>query len=81
MPTDSIAVAGVQPRRRWRGIDLASLRILRMAFGTGLSLAFSQMIAWDLSFIAPIFTLLLLSLPLPSSSHSPPAQVFCYCQS
>ena len=65
MPTDSIAVAGARPRRRSRGIDLANLRILRMAFGTGLSLAFSQAIGWDLSFIAPIFTLLLLSLPLP----------------
>ena len=65
MPTDSIAVTGARPRLRSLGMDLANLRILRMAFGTGLSLAFSQVINWDLSFIAPIFTLVLLSSPLP----------------
>jgi hypothetical protein len=33
--------------------------------GTSLSLAFSQIVAWDLSFIAPVFTLLVLSTPMP----------------
>jgi hypothetical protein len=44
---------------------VAARRILRMALGTALSLACSQLSGWQLSFIAPIFTLLILSLPLP----------------
>lgn len=61
MPTESVAkplaVAGA---------DIASRRILRMAFGTALSLCFSQIAAWPLSFIAPIFTMLVLALPIPA---------------
>ncbi len=45
---------------------VAARRILRMALGTALSLACSQLSGWQLSFIAPIFTLLILSLPLPA---------------
>lgn len=52
MPTDSTG-------------SLAARRILRLALGTALSLWFSQAFPWMLSFIAPIFTLLLLGLPLP----------------
>lgn len=56
MPIDT----GYQQRH-----PMASRRILRLAFGTALSLWFSQAIAWPLSFIAPVFTLLLLGLPMP----------------
>jgi len=36
-----------------------------MAAGTALSLWFSQLFAWDMSFIAPIVTMLILATPLP----------------
>jgi len=45
---------------------VATRRILRLALGTSLSLYFSQAMAWQLSFIAPVFTLLLLALPMPA---------------
>ncbi len=47
------------------GSAIADRRILRLAFGTSLSLWFSQVVGWDLSFVAPVFTLLLLATPLP----------------
>jgi len=47
-------------------MTIASLRILRLAGGTALSLWFSQFFAWQMSFIAPVITLLILSLPLPA---------------
>jgi hypothetical protein len=47
-------------------MDIASVRILRMAFGTALSLWFSQAVGWQMSFVAPIFTMLVLSLPFPA---------------
>jgi hypothetical protein len=37
-----------------------------MALGTALSMGFSQIVNWPLSFVAAIFTLLVLSLPLPA---------------
>jgi len=43
----------------------AARRILRLALGTALCLAFSQVAAWPLSFVAPVLTLFLLALPLP----------------
>ena len=43
----------------------AARRILRLATGTSLCLLFSQAVAWPLSFIAPVLTLVLLALPLP----------------
>jgi len=46
--------------------DIASRRILRLALGTALSLLFSQVVAWPLSFLAPVFTVMLLALPLPA---------------
>lgn len=45
---------------------IANRRVLRLALGTSLSLWFSQAMAWDLSFIAPVFTLVLLSTPAPA---------------
>ena len=44
---------------------VASTRILRLAFGTALSLWISQAIGWTISFIAPVITMFLLALPLP----------------
>ena len=49
-------------------MNIESLRILRLAGGTALSLWFSQLVGWDMSFIAPVITLLILSLPLPAPS-------------
>ena len=47
-------------------MDIASVRTLRMALGTALSMWFSQAVGWPLSFIAPVFTMLILSLPFPA---------------
>jgi len=47
-------------------MSIESLRILRLAGGTALSLWFSQFVAWDMSFIATVITLLVLALPLPA---------------
>lgn len=46
-------------------MDIASVRILRLAFGTASCLWFSQAIGWSMSFVAPIITLFVLSLPIP----------------
>jgi uncharacterized membrane protein YccC len=46
--------------------DIANRRILRLALGTALSMGFSQLIAWPLSFIAAIFTMFMLAVPLPA---------------
>ena len=46
-------------------MDIASLRILRLAFGTAASLWVSQAAGWPLSFIAPVVTMFVLALPLP----------------
>ena len=45
---------------------VAARRILRLALGTALSLCVSQLAGWQMSFIAPVFTLLILGLPLPA---------------
>jgi hypothetical protein len=47
-------------------MELAHVRILRLAAGTGLSMWVSQAVAWDLSFIAPVMTMFILALPLPA---------------
>lgn len=41
------------------------LRILRLSLGVSLSLLFSQIVAWPLAFIAPVFTMLVLGAPAP----------------
>jgi len=58
MPTDTEATV--------KGLDVASVRILRLAFGTSASLWFSQAVGWDMSFIAPVMTMFMLALPLPA---------------
>ena len=60
MPTEPSASSAQS-----HGMSIASVRILRLALGTALSLWFSQAIGWQMSFIAPVFTLLVLALPLP----------------
>ena len=45
---------------------VAARRILRLALGTALSLSVSQMVGWQLSVSAPVFTVLVLALPLPA---------------
>ncbi|MFQ5518407.1 MAG: DUF2955 domain-containing protein [Mariprofundus sp.] len=55
MPSASIA-----------NMHVAQRRILRLALGTALSLAFSQIFNWPMSFIAPVFTMFLLATPLPA---------------
>jgi len=42
----------------------ASTRILRLAFGTALSLWISQAVGWTISYIAPVITMFLLAMPL-----------------
>jgi len=49
-----------------RSLSIASVRILRLALGTSLSLWFSQAVGWQLSFVAPVITMLVLGLPLPA---------------
>jgi len=45
---------------------LAARRILRLSLGTALSLCISQMAGWQLSFFAPVLTMMILALPLPA---------------
>jgi hypothetical protein len=47
-------------------MKIAHVRILRLAFGTASALWISQIIAWDLSFVAPVITMFVLALPLPA---------------
>jgi hypothetical protein len=48
------------------GQAIAHRRILRLALGTTLAMAVTQVIAWPMSFIAAAVTMLLLALPLPA---------------
>lgn len=48
--------------------DIASRRILRMALGTSLAMAVSQMVGGPMSFIAAVFAFVFLALPLPRPS-------------
>jgi hypothetical protein len=63
MPSDTKLVANV-------GMDIASVRILRMALATALSMWFSQVVNWPMSFVAPVFTMFILALPLPALSFT-----------
>ena len=47
-------------------MQIAKLRILRLALGVSLSMLFSQIVNWPMSFIAPVFTMFILALPLPA---------------
>jgi hypothetical protein len=49
-----------------RAMNIASVRILRLALGTAVSLWFSQAVAWQMSFIAPVITMFVLALPFPA---------------
>ena len=52
-------------------MSIASVRVLRLALGTALSMWFSQIVNWPMSFIAPVFTMLFLGLPIPALYNSP----------
>jgi hypothetical protein len=47
-------------------MTIASVRNLRFALGTSLSLWFSQAVGWPLSFVAPVFTSVILAMPAPA---------------
>lgn len=49
-------------------MDIASRRILRLTLGVSLCMLFSQVVNWQLSFVAPVFAIILLSLPYPAPS-------------
>ena len=51
-------------------MDIAALRTIRLGVGTALCLVFSELGAWPLSFVAPVFTLFLLALPIPAPKLS-----------
>lgn len=47
-------------------MDIAQVRILRLAAGTASSMWFSQAVGWDMSFVAPVITMFILALPFPA---------------
>jgi hypothetical protein len=59
MPTSAAPIPATNIRS-----SIASTRILRLAFGTALSLWISQAVGWTISFIAPVITMFLLAMPL-----------------
>ena len=46
------------------GLAIANRRVLRLAFGTALSLWISQAVGWSISYIAPVITMFLLAMPI-----------------
>ena len=51
-------------------MDIASLRTIRLGVGAALCLVFSELVAWPMSFIAPVLTLFILALPVPAPKLS-----------
>jgi hypothetical protein len=47
-------------------MEIAHVRILRLAIGTGLSMWVSQAAGWGMSFVAPVMTMFILALPVPA---------------
>ena len=45
-------------------LAIANRRVLRLAFGTALSLWISQAVGWSISYIAPVITMFLLAMPI-----------------
>ena len=67
MPSDSRpSVSGSTETADASRMSIASVRILRLALGTALSMLFSQIVNWPMSFIAPVLTMFILALPLPA---------------
>ena len=60
MPSESV------PAAKTSALSIEQVRILRLALGTAISLWFSQVIAWNMSFVAPVITMFMLALPLPA---------------
>ncbi len=71
MPSDLIRAKSRAPDAGVsQGMDIASLRILRLALGTALSMLFSQIVNWPMSFIAAVMTMFILALPFPAPKFS-----------
>jgi hypothetical protein len=65
------AASNLPPLKSWLhqiAQDQTSVRIIRFATGVTISAALAYGIEWPLSFLLPVFTSLLLSLPLPMPS-------------
>ena len=55
-------VLGSSPTR----LSIAQVRVFRLAFGTSLSLWYSQLYGGSMSFVAAVITMFLLGLPMPA---------------
>jgi len=66
MPSDSQSAATGTHSTDARRLSITSVRILRLALGTALSMLFSQVVNWPMSFIAPVLTMFILALPMPA---------------
>jgi len=65
MPTEHSVV---RPNTRVARHPVAARRILRLALGVAIAVCCSQIFAWDISFIAPVLTVVLLATPFPVPS-------------
>ncbi len=61
-PTAETAATNAVEAKR---MSIASVRTLRLALGTALSMLFSQIVNWPMSFIAAVLTMFILALPMP----------------
>lgn len=69
MSTEAVVkISSIKARLRTLGQDQNSVRIIRFAAGVTLSAALAYGINWPLSFLLPILTSFMLSLPLPMPS-------------
>jgi hypothetical protein len=59
--TEATAAIAADSRR----MSIASVRVLRLALGTALSMLFSQIVNWPMSFVAAVITMFILALPMP----------------
>ena len=66
MPSDSQDIAPSSNQTHVSDLSIANVRILRLALGTALSMLFSQVVNWPMSFIAPVLTMFILALPMPA---------------
>jgi DUF2955 family protein len=65
------AIASVSSVKAWFHVvsqDQTSLRVFRFALGVTISVALAYGINWPLAFLMPVFTSLILSMPLPMPS-------------
>jgi uncharacterized membrane protein YccC len=66
MPSDQVSAKTSTAHAADAGrMSIASVRILRLALGTALSMLFCQIVNWPMSFITPVLTMFILALPMP----------------